>query len=68
MSGVKLGQIRSNFQCQNLLTKTCLSCQVLSQDSKNVIHFYVQQLEKQKITFQKVASPLPGFWPLHSQK
>ena len=65
---VNLGQIRSNFQFQNLLRKTCLSYPDLSQDSKNVIHFYVQQLEIPKIAFQKVTSPIPGFWPLHSQK
>ena len=42
---VKLGQICSNFKIQNFLTKLCLSCAVLSQDSKNVIYFHVWQLE-----------------------
>ena len=50
---VKLGQKRSNFQNQNFLLKTNLSCPVLSQDSKNVIYFYVRQLEMPKIAFQK---------------
>ena len=39
---VKLGPIRSNFQNQNLLSETCLSCPVSFQDSKNVIYFYVR--------------------------
>ena len=43
---------RSNFQNQNFHLKTCLSCLVLSQDSKNVI-FYVRQLEMSKSAFQK---------------
>ena len=34
---VKLGQMVSNFQIQDFLSKTCLSCSVLSQDFKNVI-------------------------------
>ena len=34
---VKLGKIRSNFQIQNLLTKTRLSCPNLSQDSKTLL-------------------------------
>ena len=50
---VKLGQIRSNFKIQNFLTKICLSCADLSQDSKNVIYFYVRQLEMPKNAFQK---------------
>ena len=50
---VKLGQKMSNFQNQNFHLKTCLSCPVLSQDSKNVIYFYVRQLEMSKIAFQK---------------
>ena len=61
--------IMSNFQISNLLTETCLSCPVLSQDSKSGIYFDVWQLETPKIAFQKVASsPLPGFIPFHSQK
>ena len=31
---VKLGQIWSNFKFQNFITKACLSCADLSQDSK----------------------------------
>ena len=50
---VKLGQIRSNFKIQNFLTKICLSCADLSQDSKNVIYFYVRQLEMPQNAFQK---------------
>ena len=34
---VKLGQKSSNFHNQNCHLKTCLSCPVLSQDSRNVI-------------------------------
>ena len=34
------------------LTKVYLSCAVLSQDPKNVIYFYVRQLEVPKIAFQ----------------
>ena len=66
---VKLGQKRSNFQNQNFHLKTCLSCPVLSQDSKNVIYFYVRQLEMPKIAFQKVtSSPLPGFLTIAQPK
>ena len=50
---VKLGQIRSNFKIQDFPSKTCLSCKVLSQDSKTVIYFYVRQLEMPKIALQK---------------
>ena len=50
---VKLGQKRSNFQNQNFILKPCLSCPVLSQDSKYVIYFYVRQLQIPKIAFQK---------------
>ena len=50
---VKLGQIRSNFKIQSFLTKTWLICADLSQDSKNVIYFFVRQLEMPKIAFQK---------------
>ena len=42
---VKIGQIRSNFQSQNFLPITCLSCPASSKNSKNVIYFYVRQLE-----------------------
>ena len=51
--GVKIGQIGSNFKIQNFLTKTCLSCGNLSQDSKNVIYFCVRQLEIPKSVFRK---------------
>ena len=50
---VKLCQIRSNFKIQNVFPQICLSYAVLSQDSKNVIYFYVRQLEMPKIAFQK---------------
>ena len=46
----------SNFQNQNFILKTCLSCAVLPQDSTNVIYFYVRQFEMPKIAFQKVTS------------
>ena len=50
---VKLGQIKSNLKIQNLLTKICLSCADLSQESKKDIYFYVRQLEMLKNAFQK---------------
>ena len=53
---VKLGQIRSNFQIKKY--KTCISYPVLSQDSKDVIYFYVRQLECQKV----MSSHLPVFF------
>ena len=63
------GQIRSNFKIQNFLSKVWLSCADFSQDSKNVIYFYVRQLGMPKMHFKNVTSlPLPVFWPLHSQK
>ena len=64
------GQTGSNFQIQNLLTKTCIYCPVSSQDSKNVIHFHVRQLQMPKIAFQKsdVIAVTCFFGPLHSQK
>ena len=49
---VKLGQTRPNFETQNLLTKTCLFCPVVCQDSKNVF-FSVRQLVMPKIAFKK---------------
>ena len=49
---VKLGQIWSNFKTQNFLTQVYLSCAVLSQNSKNVVYFYLRQLEMPKISFQ----------------
>ena len=59
------GQRRSNFETQKFLFKTCLSCPVLSQDSKKVICFDVGQLEMPKMRFKKVtSSPLPGFWAI----
>ena len=68
---VKLGQIKSNFKIQNFLTKTCLSCAVLSQDSNNVICFHIRQLEMPKNAFQIcdiITFRYLFFWPLHSQK
>ena len=65
---VKLGQIGSNFKIQNFLTKTCLSYPVLHHDSKNVIHFYVRQLEMPKVAIQKSDVITDVFLPLHSQK
>ena len=50
---VKIGYIMSNFKIQNFPLQICLSCADLSQDSKNVICFYVRQLEMPKIAFQK---------------
>ena len=59
---VKLGQIRSNIKIQYFRTKLCLSCAVLSQDSKNVIYVYVRQIKMLKIAFKNAtSSPLPGF-------
>ena len=34
---------------------------VLYQNSRNVLHFHVRQIEMPKIAFQKVASRLPVF-------
>ena len=48
---VKLGQIRSNFNIKNCLTKSCRSCLDLPQDPKNVVDFYAQQLKATKIAF-----------------
>ena len=54
-------QTRSNFQVEDGLTKRCLSCPVLFQDSENVIQFY-RRFQMRKSAFQKVlASPLPDF-------
>ena len=50
---VKLGQIRPNFKIEYFVPKTCLSCVVLSQDSKNVNYFYVRQIKMSNIAFQK---------------
>ena len=61
-SQVKPDQIRSNFQIRNFHTKTYLSCQVLSQDSRNVIHFDVRQLKMPEMRFKKVTSPLPTWF------
>ena len=41
------------FQNQNFLTKTCLSYPMLSQDSKNVIYFYLRQLEMPNMPLKK---------------
>ena len=68
---VKLRKIRSNFKIQNFLRKVCLSCAVLSHNSKNVIYFYVRQLEIPKIAFQicdVITFRYLGLRPLHSQK
>ena len=64
---VKLGQIRSNFF---FFYKICLSCVVLSKDSRNAICFYVAQLQMSKIAFQicDVFTFNCFFLPLHSQK
>ena len=51
---VKIGKIRSNFKIQNFLTKTCLSYAELSQNLKNIIYFYVRQLEMQKKKHSKM--------------
>ena len=53
------GEIRSNFKIHFILTKTCLSYLFWSQDSKNVIYFYVHHLEMPKIHFKKVTSSSP---------
>ena len=50
---VKLGQMWSTFKIQNFLTQICLSCADLSQNFKNVIYSYVQQLEMLKNAFQR---------------
>ena len=67
---VKLGQISSVFKIKKkILIKPWLPCLALSQDSKNVNNYHVQQLEMPKNAFQKVmSSPLPVFWPLNNQK
>ena len=66
---VKVGQIGSNFKIQNFRTKACLSCAYLSQNSKNVIYFYVRQLKMPKMHFKNVTSSSLSvfFWPLRSQ-
>ena len=54
---LRSGQVpgeRPNFENQNFLPNTYLSCPVVSQDSKNDICFVVRQLEIRKIKFQKV--------------
>ena len=66
---VKLGQIRSNLKIYNLLTKIGLCRAVSSQDSKNIIYFYVRQLKMLKIAFQNVtSSPLPFFLAIAQPK
>ena len=66
---VTLGQLRSKFKIQNILTKICLPCAVLSQDSKKGHAFYLRPLQMQKNTFQKWSViTFTCFWPLHSQK
>ena len=67
------GQTRSNkvkFQNLKFSNKICLSCADLSQDSKNVIYFYVRQLKMPKNAFQKMWRHhlYLVFWPLHRQK
>ena len=66
---VKLRQIRSKYNFKFCI-KICLSCAVLSQDSKNIIYLYVPQLEMPKIAFQKcdVITFTWFVWPLHHQK
>ena len=53
-----------------IFLQTRLSYPVLSRDSKNDIHCYVQQLEISKIAFQnRTSSPSSvSFLPLQSQK
>ena len=46
--GQAQGQIRLNFKIQKLLTKTCASCLVLPPNSRDVIYFYVRQMENVK--------------------
>ena len=66
---VKLGQIRSNLEIQNFLTRICLSFEDLSQDSKNVIYFYVRRLEMPKKHLKNVtSSPLPAFLAIEQPK
>ena len=64
---VKLGQIRSNLKIPKCRTKICLSCTVLTQDSKVI--FYVRQLQMLKLHFKDVtSSPLPGFMAIAQPK
>ena len=61
---VKLGQIWSDFKIQNSLTAACLCYPVSSQDSKNVIYFYVHQLEIPKKCISKSDITFTGFLPI----
>ena len=62
------GQIGLNIQTQNFHYEACLSCPVLSQDSKNDLCFDVRRLEAQKNVFQKHQKFCHGLTPtpLHS--
>ena len=56
ISDPRLGQVqvkKSNFEIQNFLLETYLSCPVLSQDSKSAICFEVRELEMPKMRFKK---------------
>ena len=67
---VKLCQKGQIFKIKKQTSKTCLSCQVLSQNSKkSVIYFYVRQLKMPRIVFQKshVITFSLGFCQLHRQ-
>ena len=66
---VKLGQIRSNFKIQNFLTKICLSCADLSQDSKMSFIFMYDNQKCQKMNFKNVtSSSLPDFLAIAQPK
>ena len=49
----KLGQINLNIKIQNFPTKNEYLVEFIFWDSKNVIYFYLRQLEMPKIAFQK---------------
>ena len=60
------GHAMPNFKIQNLLTKSCLPCPVLSQDSKNVIFLMYNNYKCQKVYFKKWHHPYL-FLPLQAK-
>ena len=66
---LKLGQIRSDFKIQNFVQKYAYLVQISLRISKNVIYFYVRQLEMPKMHFINVTSlPLPVFLAIAQPK
>ena len=67
---IKLGQIRSNFEIQYFLTKICLSCAVLSQDSNKCYLFLCRTTRNARNYIKKCDVVTFTFFGglLHSQK